>query len=55
LENLRNMRSTLDIYYNPNLSGYCAIKELTLTGLAYISQNKYSPSWAQIKAGQCSK
>ena len=53
LDNLKNARSTLDIYYNKNLSGYCAIKSLTLSGLAYISLNKFSPTWAQIKAGDC--
>jgi hypothetical protein len=55
LENLKNGRSTLDIYYNNNLSGYCSIKALTLGGSAYIMQNKFNPSWAQIKAGDCSR
>ena len=55
LDNLKNARSTLDIYYNPNLSGYCAIKSMTLTGIPYISLNKFSPTWTQIKAGDCSR
>ena len=55
LENLKNARSSMDIYYNSNLAGYCAIKALTLTGTAYISQNKFTPTWTQIKAGDCSR
>lgn len=44
----------LDIYYNPKLTNYCALKLDSLGGRAYIGLNAYTPTWAQIKAGSCS-
>jgi len=45
----------LDIYYNPMLSSYCALKTTIFSGIAYIGINNFNPTWAQIVAGNCSK